>query len=146
MYKLLLISILFAEPILKVPFEPQPESWWVTNVAVNVIGAYRETGALIVERHPVGVEYRLPDGRRIDIYHNGVAWEVDWVKKWPEAIGQSLGYAIATNSDPGIVLLMKSGEDEYYNQCLAVITSLRSRGYKVRFLVVNVDNGRYWNK
>lgn len=146
MFKLLLIGILFTEPYLQVPPTPQPEKWWTSHVAKKVIGAYTDTGFLITERNSSRIEYRLPDGRRVDIFHAGVAWEVDWADKWTEAVGQSLGYAVALNADPGIVLLMENGEDEYYNQCLSVVTSLRSKGYKMRFVVVNVNTGRYWDK
>ena len=93
-----------------------------------------------------GVEYILPDGRRIDIYDksNNISYEVDWCQKWEEGIGQSLGYAIATNSEPGLILLFKNGEDEYYNTALGVVNQLRERGYKYRFIVVNVQSGKIW--
>lgn len=89
-------------------------------------------------------EWELPDGRRVDILTTKVAYEVDWVKKWPEGVGQALGYAIATNKDPGLVLLIKKGEDEYFNAALTVITDLRRRGYNFHFTVVNVENGKIW--
>lgn len=139
---ILLLGLLFPNQV-EVPETKQNELWWATTVATHILntnpgGGYtREDGERITEE-------QLPDGRRIDIFYKDVAWEVDWAKKWPEAIGQSLGYSIAMNSDPGVILLMKHGEDETYNQCLAVITSLRSKGYNMRFMVVNVDNGKIW--
>ena len=57
-------------------------------------------------------EYRLPDGRRVDILTKGLAIEVDWVKKWPEAIGQSIGYAIETDRMPAILLLLRNKPTE----------------------------------
>ena len=92
------------------------------------------------------IEYALPDGRRIDIYDkaNNVSYEVDWCKKWPEGIGQSLGYSIATKSQAGLILLYKTGDDEYYNTALGVINDLRRRGYEYHFIVVNVGNGKIW--
>lgn len=101
-------------------------------------------GVLNVEDE--GVEYALPDGRRIDIYdkENNISYEVDWCKKWPEGIGQSLGYSLATNSEAGLILLFKAGEDEYYNAALGVINHLRQRGVKYHFIVVNVQSKRIW--
>ncbi|MQF98540.1 MAG: hypothetical protein FI729_03285 [SAR202 cluster bacterium] len=101
-------------------------------------------GVLNVEEE--GVEYILPDGRRIDIYDksNNISYEVDWCQKWEEGIGQSLGYAIATNSDPGLILLFKNGDDEYYNTALGVVNQLRERGFNYKFIVVNVGSGKIW--
>ena len=106
----------------------------MTYIASNILNAEE------------GVEYVLPDGRRIDIYDkdNNISYEVDWCQKWEEGIGQSLGYAIATNSQPGLILLYKSGEDEYYNTALGVVNQLRERGYKYKFIVVNVKSGKVW--
>ena len=35
-------------------------------------------------------EHRTFDGSRVDILTETHAWEVEWIKKWPEAIGQAL--------------------------------------------------------
>ena len=117
-----------------VPNAESSEGEWATYIANNILSAEE------------GVEYVLPDGRRIDIYDkdNNISYEVDWCTKWEEGIGQSLGYAIATNSQPGLVLLYKSGEDEYYNTALGVVNQLRERGYKYEFIVVNVQSGKVW--
>ena len=111
------------------------EAAWTAFVAKSVLNVEDE-----------GIEYALPDGRRIDIYDkkNNVAYEVDWCRKWPEGIGQSLGYAIATNSDPGLILLFKNGDDEYYNTALGVVNQLRERGFNYKFIVVNVGSGKIW--
>ena len=111
------------------------EAAWTEFVAQSVLSVEDE-----------GVEYTLPDGRRVDIYDkkNSIAYEVDWCKKWPEGVGQSLGYAIATNSEAGLILLFRSGDDEYYNTALGVVTDLRRRGIKYHFIVVNVENGKIW--
>lgn len=126
--------------------EVKNEAWWANYAAFEVLRQppSQDTSHLPRESWKAkGLEYELPDGRRVDIY-NGIAWEVDWVKKWPESIGQSLGYGIATDSDSGIILLMENGEDEYYNAALSVVTSLRKHGYKFSFIVINVNNGKVW--
>ena len=117
-----------------VPNAESSEGEWATYIANNILSAGE------------GVEYVLPYGRRIDIYDkdNNISYEVDWCQKWEEGIGQSLGYAIATNSQPGLILLYKSGEDEYYNTALGVVNQLRERGYKYKFIVVNVKSGKVW--
>lgn len=103
--------------------------------------AWRETdwsGHLAAEVGGVA-EYRLPDGRRVDILTDTTAWEVEWCDKWPESIGQSLGYAIATDRTPGVWLLKRgAADDEKYNQCLGVIAWLRGRGMRIEFRVQEV--------
>jgi hypothetical protein len=117
------------------PNEQSHETEWAEYIASNILNVDEE-----------GVEYILPDGRRVDIFDedNNISYEVDWCQKWEEGIGQSLGYAIATNSEPGLILLYKSGEDEYYNTALGVVNQLRERGYKYKFIVVNVKSGKVW--
>ncbi len=117
------------------PNEQSNETAWAEYIASNILNVDEE-----------GVEYVLPDGRRIDIFDkdNNISYEVDWCQKWEEGIGQSLGYAIATNSEPGLILLYKHGEDEYYNTALGVVNQLRERGYKYKFIVVNVKSGKVW--
>ena len=85
-----------------VPNSTSNEADWVEFVAKSVLNVEDE-----------GIEYTLPDGRRIDIYDktNNISYEVDWCKKWPEGIGQSLGYSIATKSQAGLILLYKTGDD-----------------------------------
>lgn len=89
-------------------------------------------------------EYVLPDGRRVDVFGNGVAYEVDWATKWPEGVGQALGYAVSTNTEPGLIMLIKKGNDEYYNAAIAVVTDLRRRGYIFHFIVVDTESGKIW--
>jgi hypothetical protein len=91
------------------------------------------------------LEYQLPDGRRVDILTKTHAFESEWIYKFNEAIGQSLGYALSTNKNPGILILYKNGYDEQYNQLLTVVTSLRDHGYKINLIIINVDNGKIWN-
>lgn len=67
-------------------------------------------------------ECRTPDGSRVDILTKDTAWEVERASKWQSAIGQSLFYGMATNRQPGIILLIAEPERErrYYLRCLAV--------------------------
>jgi len=65
-------------------------------------------------------EYTLPDKTRVDILTNDVAWEVDWGHKWAEGIGQSLYYGLATDRRPGLILLLRDGEQRFYLRALVV--------------------------
>ena len=53
------------------------------------------------------VEKKLDDGRRVDCITKTHAIEMDFAKKWLEAIGQSLDYAMLTGKKAGIVLIVK---------------------------------------
>lgn len=57
-------------------------------------------------------EVRLPDGRRCDIVTEHLAIEVDWVKKWPQAIGQSIAYSLELEKFPAIILLLRGKPTE----------------------------------
>lgn len=79
-------------------------------------------------------EVRLPDGSRCDIVTGSTCWEVEWPKKWPEAIGQSIWYSIAAGKLPGVCLLLrrKSTESLYVARCGAVC---RETGIRFRTVV-----------
>ncbi|MGY0216941.1 hypothetical protein ACWJJH_06080 [Endozoicomonadaceae bacterium StTr2] len=67
-------------------------------------------------------EVLLEDHRRIDCLTDTHAIEVEFARKWPEAIGQSLGYARSTGRQAGIVLVLKKpGDEAYWNEMNAVI-------------------------
>jgi len=70
------------------------------------------------------LEYRLPDGSRVDILTRTEAIEVEWSDKWPESIGQSVYYGMATNKQPSVYLLLRNKHDEDYLQCLMVCRKL----------------------
>lgn len=53
------------------------------------------------------MEVILSDDARIDCVTSTHAIEFDFAPKWSEAIGQALYYGIATNKQPGIVLIME---------------------------------------
>ena len=56
-------------------------------------------------------EVTAGDGTRCDILTDSYAIEVDWSKKWAEAIGQSLNYLFQTNLRAGIILIMDTPTD-----------------------------------
>jgi len=72
-------------------------------------------------------EYVLPDRTRVDILTDTLAIEVDWVKKWPEAIGQSVFYGIITERQPAVLLLLrgKSTESKYLERARLATDKLR---------------------
>lgn len=60
------------------------------------------------------VEVVMPDKTRCDCLTATHAIEFDFGKKWAEAIGQSLNYALQTNKKAGIVLILKKDSDYKY--------------------------------
>ena len=64
------------------------------------------------------LEHRLEDNRRIDCLTDTHAIEVEFAQKWPEAIGQSLGYSMLTQKKAGIVLILKKPTDQEHWQRL----------------------------
>ncbi len=62
-------------------------------------------------------EYQLSDLTRVDCLTASYAVEFDFAKKWAEAIGQSLHYAMMTGKKPAIILIIESPKDfTYYNR------------------------------
>lgn len=82
-------------------------------------------------------EFVLPDGSRVDLIFDGVAWEVEHAEKWKEAVGQSLLYSMLTGKPPGIILLKKGRNvsDEEYLRCAGVCNQ-----HGIRLRVVDVTN------
>ncbi len=56
-------------------------------------------------------EHSLDDGSRVDCLTETNAIEVDWAKKWSEAIGQALYYSSKTGKQAGIVLIISDPEE-----------------------------------
>ena len=54
------------------------------------------------------VEVVMKDGTRCDILTSTHAIEVDFARKWAEAIGQSLHYALHTGKRPAVALIVLS--------------------------------------
>jgi len=59
-------------------------------------------------------EVKLADATRCDCITTTHAIEVDYAKKFYEAIGQSLHYSIMTGKVPGILLLIRDNNDNIY--------------------------------
>jgi hypothetical protein len=70
------------------------------------------------------IEYRLIDKSRIDCLTSEYAIEIDYGKKWAEAIGQSLYYSYMTNRKAGIGIIvdLKSKSDSRYLRRLYAVT------------------------
>lgn len=68
------------------------------------------------------MEVVLQDNARVDCVTQTHAIEFDFAPKWGESIGQALYYGIATNKQPGIVLIMENGpkDQKYLNRVNAV--------------------------
>lgn len=77
------------------------------------------------------MEYRLKDKTRIDCLSNEYAIEVDWAKKWAEAIGQSLYYSEMTNKKPAIVLIVDSNDDRFVNRA-----KLLANKYNIKIFIL----------
>ncbi len=72
------------------------------------------------------MEVRQSDRTRVDCLTGTHAIEVDFARKWTEAIGQALHYALQTNKQPGVVLILEKEEDEkYWKRLIAVIRRYR---------------------
>ena len=140
---LLLSALLMVQPRIVPPppeFEPAPVP--VVRQKMGEVEYVQQYAKVLFEDYEL--EYYLPDGRRVDILTDRYAYECDFSYKYTEGVTQALAYAIATNRNPGLILLMKGADDERYNQCLGVITHLRSRGYNFEFIAINVENGKIW--
>ena len=72
---------------------------------------YRDKWASI---HGGEIEVRLADGTRCDIVTDEYAIEVEWAQKWYEGFGQALWYGFQLNKKPGIVMILRSKNDQKY--------------------------------
>lgn len=59
-------------------------------------------------------EARQNDGSRVDCLTESHAIEMEFANNWREAIGQSLHYALKTERQAGIVLILKKKSDEHH--------------------------------
>jgi hypothetical protein len=113
-FTVMLIAAILAMPFASATPQPQPqpqrnEVAWSAELATTVSGQ---------------AEYRLPDGSRVDILTDHEAIEVEWSDKWPESIGQSVYYGIATDRQPCVWLLLRGDHDEDFLRCLMVCRKL----------------------
>ena len=58
------------------------------------------------------VEFTLPDRTRVDCLTETHSVEVDFARKWAEAIGQSLLYSSMTGKRAGILLILRTPNDD----------------------------------
>ena len=71
------------------------------------------------------MEVVMKDGTRCDILTATHAIEVDFAKKWAEAIGQSLNYAMQTGKRPATSSRSRSGSGPHLHSSFGVIPSPR---------------------
>lgn len=83
-------------------------------------------------------DYVLPDRSRVDIYGDGVAWEVEWAHKQSQCFGQAMFYAASTGSRPGVWLLKRPGDERHYLRWLATIKAFEAAGVRFEFCVTEV--------
>lgn len=85
-----------------------PEKYYQNEYAKTLVNSQTEVVA--------------PDGTRCDILTSTHAIEVDFAKKWGEAIGQSLNYALQLNRRAGILLILENASDyKYYVRVNSII-------------------------
>ncbi len=78
-------------------------------------------------------EYVLPDRTRVDCLTDDYAVEVDFARKWAEAVGQALYYGRRTERKPGIVLIMESDSDRrFFNRLMTISEDLGIRVWTIR--------------
>ena len=63
------------------------------------------------------------NGTRCDILTNEYAIEVDFAKKWQEAVGQSLNYSVEFNKKAGILLILESEKDKVFLDRLTTLVA-----------------------
>lgn len=77
------------------------------------------------------MEVVLKDKTRCDCLIDGYAIEVDFSKKWAEAIGQSLHYAKMTNEKAGVLLIIEGPNDKRHLKRLEDTISYHSLPIRV---------------
>ena len=80
----------------------------------------------------------MGDRTRCDIVTATHAIEVDWSKKWAEAIGQSLNYSFQTNLRAGIILIMDTPTDT--REAIRVNSIIRHYDLPVTLWVIDKQN------
>ena len=83
------------------------------------------------------VEVVMKDGTRCDILTPTHAIEVDFAKKWAEAIGQSLNYALHTGKRPAVALIILAPSDNKYVERVRMI----SAKYGLGITIYPIDGG-----
>jgi len=110
--KLLLFKLLLTLPL----FGKQSERYYQEKFAREIAGQ---------------VEVVMKDGTRCDILTATHAIEVDFAKKWAEAIGKSLNYALHTGKRPGVALIVLSPFDNKYVERVRKISEKNGLGLTI---------------
>lgn len=79
----------------------------------------------------------MSDGTRCDIVTESHAIEVDFAKKWSEAVGQSLFYSVQINKKSGIVLILEKDTDRKY--LIRLGTVVREFDLPIRIWTINAS-------
>ncbi len=95
-----LFSSLFSTCLFAANYSSKPKEHWYQDVWCKGKGGQ--------------IEFKLNDGRRVDCLTAEHAIEVEFARKWPEAIGQSLDYSMLTGRKAGIVLILQRDSDHTY--------------------------------
>ena len=90
--------------------------WW----AILANGGEREECERLAPAYGAKTEVRLWDGSRVDLLSDTHAWEVDYAAKHHEAVGQALYYSLVTGKRPGVVLLVRDGDERFVYRCQSV--------------------------
>ena len=86
-----------------------------------------------------GIKEASVQSGRVDILNDEYAIEVDFARKWKEAVGQALWYGQQTLKKPGIVLIAESKTDQKYIIQLGATLQHFGLADKVRFWVYPYD-------
>lgn len=111
-------------PVLAVhPNQVDREKYWVSALAAAVNGK---------------TEVRIPYGR-VDLITQSFAIEVDWLRKWHEALGQALSYSYGTGRQAAFALVVKRKEwplSAYNRKKLAHIARVARQNQVQVFLLI----------
>ncbi len=82
-------------------------------------------------------EHVLDDGSRVDCLTEANAIEVDWARKWSEAIGQALYYSSKTGKQAGIVLIISDPEERRHLEKIKQVAL--SKNLDIRLWTIQPD-------
>lgn len=89
------------------------------------------------------VEVVMKDGTRCDILTATHAIEVDFARKWAEAIGQSLNYAMHSGKKAGILLVLEKESDEKHLERIESIIETQSLDIEVFVMLADDGTSKY---
>ena len=86
-------------------------------------------------------EYKLLDKSRVDIITKEHAIEVDFANKFYESVSQALYYALMTDKNPGIVIIVEDvkKDQKYISKLLYIVDNLNSKGYNFSVWVIDKE-------